>query len=276
MENALTLKVSQNCQFEYAGLFVSRGSGIHATRTIDTWELIFVRSGTLHMHEEGRPFAVEAGQTLLLHPGRVHGGTQSYSPDLSFFWLHFQLQGQRGASSHKQTMTIPQHGRPARPDRLTELLRHLLDDKANRLLTPITGQALLMLILHEASQTQGDGASSHTPIPPLASQAELYIAKYAHKPISTSSIARALGCNPDYLGQLYRRTFGVTITDAIMAARVKDARQMLCDQSMNINQVAQLCGFHTPGYFRRVFVKHEGMTPGRYRRLHQRMHIVVR
>ncbi len=89
-----------------AGLFVSRGQGTHVTRTIDTHELIFVRSGVLGMFEEARRFEVREGEALHLWPGRKHGGTAPYPADLSFYWLHFRTEehaarapGHRGSSA---------------------------------------------------------------------------------------------------------------------------------------------------------------------------------
>ena len=55
-----------------AGLFSARGAGIHPDRIIDSYELIFVRSGGLAMEEAGRALRVQPNQTLLLWPGRRH------------------------------------------------------------------------------------------------------------------------------------------------------------------------------------------------------------
>lgn len=282
---SLTLPIPTHFQLATAGLFVSRGSGTHPRRTIDTWELIFVRSGTLHIREAQRQFAVGTQETLLLHPGRLHDGTEPYSEDLSFFWLHFRQPTVQPEDGHRArspqaapltTLTLQQHSRPARPDRLIELFHHLLDDVANGHDTPLTHHALLLLIFHEVAQELSRDGSAQRPVHALASQAERYIAQFAHQPISTATIADRLGCNPDYLGQLFRASFGQTITQAILHARLQDAHKLLRESSLNINQVAEACGFQTPGYFRRLFLASEGMTPSRYRRLHQRMYINVR
>ena len=73
------------------GLFVSRGKGTHPTRVIDSHELIFVRSGILELFEEERRFRLGPGEALVLWPGRRHGGAAPYPPDLSFFWIHFNI-----------------------------------------------------------------------------------------------------------------------------------------------------------------------------------------
>jgi len=74
-----------------AGLFISRGYGIHPDRVIDSYELIFVRKGRLDMQEHGRAFVIESGQTLVLWPGLRYGGTRPYPHDLSFYWIHFRI-----------------------------------------------------------------------------------------------------------------------------------------------------------------------------------------
>ena len=43
-----------------AGLFVSTGNGIHDTRVLDTYELVFVNRGELHLFEEVRDVIAQA------------------------------------------------------------------------------------------------------------------------------------------------------------------------------------------------------------------------
>ena len=62
------------------------------TRTLDEYVLIFLKSGTLHIHEDGEPLVVRAGETLLLRPGHRHGGTSDEADGLTYFWLHFRVQ----------------------------------------------------------------------------------------------------------------------------------------------------------------------------------------
>ena len=46
------------CRLLNAGRFISRGKGRHATRVIDSYELILVIAGTLRMFEEESEFAL--------------------------------------------------------------------------------------------------------------------------------------------------------------------------------------------------------------------------
>jgi AraC-like DNA-binding protein len=260
-----------------AGLFVSRGQGIHVTRTIDSHEMIFTRSGVLGMFEEDRRFEVRAGEALHLWPGRRHGGTLPYPADLSFYWLHFRMaepasRPARGAAE----LVLPQHVRVGRPDRLTELLRRFLDDQESGRLTVLSGALLVTLMLEEASGAGSPAAgvaAAASGAEALAARADEFILTHFHEPVSAWDVAGKLGCNPDYLGRVYRRMRRITLTEAINRARLRHARKLLMDSNLNVDGVARAAGFSEAGYFRRVFQRGEGVTPSAFRRSYARMHM---
>jgi AraC-like DNA-binding protein len=84
----------------------------------------------------------------------------------------------------------------------------------------------------------------------------------------TSEIARALRCNPDYLGRVFRRAFGKALTEAIHDRRAYEACQLLQRSELNVNEVARACGWENLGHFRKVFTRHAGMSPSAYRQKH--------
>jgi AraC-like DNA-binding protein len=258
-----------------AGLFVSRGQGTHATRTIDSHELIFVRSGVLGIFEGPRRFEVRAGEALHLWPGRRHGGTAPYPPDLSFYWLHFRVTERAARTSGaRPVLALPQHLRVGRPDRLTELLRRFLDDQESGRLTPLAGALLVALMLEEATLAPPPAAGRTASVAEaLAARADGFVLTRFHQPVSTWDAARELGCSPDYLGRMYRRMRGMTLTEAINRTRLRHARRLLMDSSLNVDEVARAAGFSEAGYFRRVFRRAEGFSPSAFRRSYARMHL---
>jgi AraC-like DNA-binding protein len=252
---------------------VSRGEGIHPTRTITSHELIFVHDGNLGMFEGNRRFSLEAGQTLLLFPGREHGGTEDYPEDLRFYWIHFHLDAapRRGAAGD-DLVTVPQVAAIARPDRLAELYHRYLDDQETGALTAASGRLLILQMLCEAERpSRKEETLSAGGI--LASRAEQLVRHRFHEPLTTAEIAGRLRCNPDYLGRAFRAAYGKTLTRAIHERRVRHARKMLLESNLNIAEIARDCGFDDSGYFRRVFKRQEGMTPLAYRRLYARAHV---
>lgn len=257
-----------------AGLFVSRGLGTHPDRVIDSYELIYVRKGLLSMREDNRDFEIAPGQTLLLWPGRRHTGTKPYPADLSFYWIHFQVARRRAGGSTAKLLEIPQHATLRRDDRLAELFHRFLDDQETGALKPVPAALLILLMLCEVSAAHGPGSGPPSDAAAaLAARAQRLIQTRFHEAISTVDIADALSCNADYLGRVFRKTFGRTLVDEIHEVRLRNARRLLLESALNVDQISRQCGFQDSGYFRRVFRKRQGLAPRAFRQLYARAHV---
>jgi AraC-like DNA-binding protein len=253
------------------GLFISRGIGKHPERIIDTYELIYVRSGNLGISEEDTNYEVYEGQSLILYPGHKHGGIQPYSSDLSFYWIHFRLNQETMAAGN-QNISLPKYTQLPNPDQLIGLLRLFLDHQEHGEDHSISLDLLLLTILSEVSNSRI--LSTHNnPYDLLASRAETFIHTHFHEPLKTSLIAANLQCNPDYLGRIYNRARGKTLTDAIHNIRVKHAIPLLLDGHLNINEIAKKCGFEDSAYFCRIFKRSKGVSPSTYRRTYSLLHV---
>lgn len=74
MGGSLTLNYQLNMRVCNGGLFLSAGRGMHPNRIITSYELIFVRSGSLDIAEEDRQYRLGEGDYLILYPRRRHWG----------------------------------------------------------------------------------------------------------------------------------------------------------------------------------------------------------
>lgn len=272
-KQALTINYNLAIQACNAGLFISTGRGQHPSRIIDSYELIFVRSGVLGIQEEDCAFKVKAGESLLLWPNRYHWGTMIYPPDLSFYWIHFFLR-EEAASQTK--LVIPQHNTVSRPECLIELFRRFLDDQESGYKNHQAGYDFLTaLMLFEVM------ISSHQPTASkqaasLANYAEVYIKTHFHESISTALVAQELGCNPDYLGRVFQRVYGKTILERIHECRLHQAHSLLLNGVDNIEEIARKCGYENVYYFRQRFKMWKGITPTSYRKLYSQMHVNIK
>jgi AraC-like DNA-binding protein len=266
------LRLSDNSKLEAcnAGLFVSPAHGIHAERVIDSYELILVRSGTLVLGEETTVFALEQGDTLILWPGRFHRGVAPYAPNTSFYWVHFFL---KLSDSSEEGAPIPQHCRLPEPLRLTELFLRFLDDQERNRLDKDYAATLVKLMLFEITLQNSPHFSAERRSQNLATQMETLITRSFREPLSTSLIARKLHRNPDYLGRIYRQTYGCNPTEGIHRARMKHAKNLLLLTAMNVDEIAVACGYEDSDYFRKVFRRFFDMQPRRFRMLHAKQHL---
>ena len=185
-----------------AGYFVSSGQGRHPNRIIDSYELIFVKSGILHIQEEENNYSVCKNEYILLWPNRRHFGSDDYTDDLTFYWIHFYLNDFNKVANK---IIIPQKGDVIRHDRLTYLFRRFLDDQESGWGNPFSNNILVTMILNEAIQKDIQKEQS-SPATVLANRAEVYIKIHFNEQISTGVIADYLQCNPDYLGRIFNKT----------------------------------------------------------------------
>lgn len=95
--------------------------------------------------------------------------------------------------------------------------------------------------------------------------------------LSLTTLARLLQLAPSYLSGLFHRETGRTLTGHIADERMKAALQLLKTSHLQIQSIAQLCGFSDPNYFSKFFKRRFGVTPLQYRAdLHSRPHPPVK
>jgi AraC-like DNA-binding protein len=150
---------------------------------------------------------------------------------------------------------------------------NFLDDQEAGVLHPYSANLLTTLMLVEVGQCMKAKPVDPDDLNFVASWAHTYIRINYDRAITTSKVAEALGYNADYLGRIYRKVYGCTLTEAIQGRRVHVACDYLLDSNMTIEQIGQKCGFADPDYFRRVFRRHMGISPGDYRDEFSRLHV---
>ncbi|WP_308635465.1 response regulator transcription factor [Paenibacillus silvisoli] len=83
--------------------------------------------------------------------------------------------------------------------------------------------------------------------------------------ISLKSIAKHFYMNSVYLGQLFKKTYGVYFNDFLLQIRIQEAKRQLRQTDKKIYEIAASVGFGNPDYFVSQFEKVEGKTPTEYK-----------
>jgi AraC-like DNA-binding protein len=268
----LDLSIALPIKVQNGGLFISRGIGRHPARQLHSWEIIFVEKGTLAIQENETVFHVNAGESLLLWPGRRHVGVEDFPADLKFYWLHFELNSTDPQQPWLTHLTIPQQAASHDAQYIISLFRQFLHEQEKMQRNASLEFIVLLILQHialsgQASEALDEGETS------LAWRAQQLIRTRYHLALSTSLLAKELHCNADYLGRLYRRAFHLTITEAIHRQRVRAAEKLLSNNARSLKEVAEQCGFSDAGYFRQIFRKHNGLTPAAWKRRYCKEHI---
>ena len=84
--------------------------------------------------------------------------------------------------------------------------------------------------------------------------------------LTLHTVAAAQKVTASYLSAQFRKETGQTLTDFVNEKRVRHAIHLLQSTRLQVQAVAQRCGFQDPNYFVRLFKKKTGVTPAQYRR----------
>ena len=93
-----------------------------------------------------------------------------------------------------------------------------------------------------------------------------YIHSHSHLKISLDELAKLSGISKYYLAREFRELVGCTIVEYINHVRCENAKRMLQENQMSIANIAASCGYPTPSYFTRTFLRETGIYPSEYKK----------
>ena len=99
----------------------------------------------------------------------------------------------------------------------------------------------------------------------LIDRVRRHIRLFATEIQSNEALAQHFGYHPVYLATLFRELTGSTLHHAILAERVRVAREYLARTNRSIEEIAAETGFSTRNHFCTVFKTFTGLSPRAYR-----------
>lgn len=93
-----------------------------------------------------------------------------------------------------------------------------------------------------------------------------YLDEHYTENISLDLLAEHFFISKYYLSREFKKEFGTTIIQYILAKKITNAKELLRYSNASIEDIAQLCGIDDASYFNKVFKKMEGCTASEYRR----------
>lgn len=252
----LQLKNNKYFSFAMVGEFRSSEEWIHPTRTIDSFELILVREGTVHIKEGDTEYTLSVGDMILLEPDIIHGGFRKSEGKTSFYWFHFYTN-----------LPIPFKTNLSKDVYDIRLyIKKLLDATNGGYRSDFTADTLSLLIFDELSKIQNQISS------PVQRVIE-YIKINCNRDISVLQIAEEFGFNPEYLGRLFKKHTKTGLKEYIAKMRLSSAKELLLTTAFSIKEISKRLGFENENLFIKFFIYHEKITPTDFRNRYTHTHL---
>lgn len=100
----------------------------------------------------------------------------------------------------------------------------------------------------------------------LVHQVRTTIDQTFHQAITINSLSDQVYLSPNYLRSIFKEKTGMTIHDYLTRIRLSKAKELLADDSLKVQDVAQRVGYESTSYFISLFLKSQGVTPNEYRK----------
>ena len=235
----------------------------------EDYQLIYIADGCAHFRfsEDGPDTVVEKGNMVLFWPGQYQY-YKLYSAEYGeFYWVHFtgyevekvltDLQIPRdqnvfwvGTLSDSRWM-------------LHQMIRELQLRQAHyEELLRMNLRHLLTLIHRNMTEKEAPKLSFHGEIV----QSLTYFERHWQDDVSIEDYAIRNRMTPCWFRQKFKEYVGCSPLQYIISLRMTNAMNLLENTDYNITQISYAVGYENVSYFRRLFQKHTGMTPGEYQR----------
>lgn len=101
----------------------------------------------------------------------------------------------------------------------------------------------------------------------VISKAVNYIKKNFSDYITLDDLALISNMNKFTFCREFKKIYSATPFDYLLHVRVQEAKKILTDSNMKINDISIATGFNDTGYFCRIFKKFENCTPSEFRKM---------
>ena len=101
------------------------------------------------------------------------------------------------------------------------------------------------------------------------SQIEFIRENYSDSTISNDLLAKMTNISEIYFRKVFKETTGVSPHKFLLNIRISNAKKLLKQNTMTIEEISSACGFSNLYYFSYAFKKGEGMSPRDYAKMYR-------
>ena len=152
--------------------------------------------------------------------------------------------------------------KPVRYQKLTDILLQAAERVSRRRQNEQIQQYGRQYIDALAGETRGETANA-------LETAVGYIDGHLAEELSVRELASLSFVSADHLTRLFKKKYGMTVSEYIQDKRIRLAGELLRRKDMTVSMVANTVGFGNYSYFTEQFKKHFGMPPREYQKQHQ-------
>lgn len=255
----------------------------HFKRTFPLYDIILVKQGAYYMKEEATSYAIQEHGLLVLEPDKPHAGSGATPAGTELYYVHLMhpaplrtltaedipwsllapSPSYDDLDAGNQRMYLPKFGQLD----LTEvfpLLDRMIELKSQfSLENQLQLQALaasFFVLLQRALRSR-----TLSPSQRLSEQLIAYLYASSDRPFRLDDLSERFHFHTDYLSKCLKKHTGLTPLQYANRIKVEKAKSLLQQTELPLKEIVAQLGVADYNYFLRLFRKHTGGSPAKYR-----------
>jgi len=100
----------------------------------------------------------------------------------------------------------------------------------------------------------------------MSQQIKAYIKDNYERDLTLSDLAQLVHVSPYHLAHVFKTELGMAPIQYLIQCRIEEAKRLLVQTKLSINEISVMVGYPNPNYFNQIFKKMTGTSPGKYRK----------
>ena len=236
--------------------------------SLDSFLFIIVVSGSGTFTYKERTYALSSGDHLFIDCKKPYSHESTDTDPWELMWVHFNgtLMDQYYLYffNNCNSIVFQQEEQSEFIAILEDLL--MLANKKSTHSELLVSQLLNSMVTKVLSDNTDQQEFSADTITDKIKQIKDFLDEYFPKKIPLDMIADEFFISKYHMSREFKKAYGITIANYIIAKRITYAKELLRFTDMQIEEIGRKCGIEDNSYFNKIFRKFEGMTATDYRK----------
>lgn len=233
----------------------------------DSFLFAAVVSGKGELTIGQKTFSVSKGECFFIDCRKSYFYKSSKPEPLELLWIHFN--GSTSEQYYDYFISNSENVfRPPLFDRVVSAITEIINiNEYKNANAEIFTSKLIMELLTTALTVNSSAAEYDTALKQKLAAVNNYINEHFNEDLSLERLSSEFYISKFYLTREYKKIYGKTIFQHIIALRINYGKQLLRFSDKSVEEIAQLCGFNDQSYFSKQFKKAENLTCFAYRKM---------
>lgn len=225
---------------------------------LELYLIFYIKEGTLEVSNKQMNVTAPQGSVVLIDCYSPH---EYYCKDyVEFYWIHFT-----GCSSKEYCRNLLEHNGILYSGTQIEALEHSFTNIVYSNFESIANEHIISSTIHHLlanlAVPKSNIYSSEQPISPAIK----YIHQNFQDHITVELLAGLCHMSVYHFIRTFKRYLNATPHEYLLLFRLKQAKHMLQNSTLSVEEIAIECGFNSASHFARAFKAMNQITPTRFR-----------